>query len=313
MKRITFGLLLLPSLFTAQLQGIDVSKFQGDVNWDMVAKDSVDFAIMKASQGTGIIDKKLEANWKGADKLKMKSAYHFYVTIRGGKEQARYFMKAVGVKKWTEDIPPVVDVERIDGDVPTKEWIAELKKFNAHIEKKWKVKPMIYSGEFFYEKYLAKEFKENPLWIARYRKAGPELKYWGIWQYSDKGNNDGVSVKNQLDLNVMDTVRFNEAIAPRHASTIKGKAKKVLQGFVDYVVVDDYRAYRDGNTYVIEFYNPVLLDRITHGYKTAKKMSKEIYPLLKEKGIEQMKVNMITMQGGIRTEEYPFIALVKDL
>ena len=123
MKSIVIGLLLIPSFIVAQLQGIDVSKFQGDINWDKVAKDSVDFAIMKATQGTGIIDKKLDSNWEGAGKLKMRSTYHFYVTIRGGKEQAKYFMKAVGVNKWTDKIPPMVDVERIDGDVSTKEWI----------------------------------------------------------------------------------------------------------------------------------------------------------------------------------------------
>ncbi len=182
-------------------KGIDVSKFQGDIQWTKVKSSGISFCISKATQGTKITDPKFKANWEGSEILESRSAYHFYVTTRKGKKQAKYFMKSVGEKKWKEKLAPVIDIERIDGDVTTEEWHKQLRICLKFVERKWNVKPIIYSSENFYKTYLAESFKEYPVWIARYRQKGPEMQSWMIWQYTDSGKVNGI--KGNVDLNYM--------------------------------------------------------------------------------------------------------------
>ena len=188
-----------PAYADYAIKGVDVSKWNKEVDWSQVVGQGYTFAIVRATQGKKVRDPLYKTHWKGAQAAGMVcGSYHFFVTTRSGKQQARRFMRRA--KKWEPGtVPPVLDVERMDGG-SSEEMREEISQWMAMVEKRWKVRPIIYSNENFYKEHLQGFFEEYPVWIARFRKAGPETKDWTLWQYTDKGELKGV--EGPIDLNV---------------------------------------------------------------------------------------------------------------
>jgi len=179
------------------IHGIDVSYYQGKINWQKVKsmKDddvSIRFAFIKATEGILQVDPYFQRNWREAPKAGIIcGAYHFFRPKRDGKTQAKFFLQVVNIEKG--DLPPVVDVESLDGVSPLK-MRAELSDFLNYVELRTKVRPIIYTGLKFYEDYLDDNFDDYPLWIAHYYQ--PKLRLdkskWKFWQHSDKAKINGI-------------------------------------------------------------------------------------------------------------------------
>ena len=93
------------------VQGIDVSKYQGDVDWSAVANSGVKFAWIKATEGGDRVDERFQANWQGAKEVGIpRGAYHFVYWCRAPIEEAAWFEQNVPVE--ADALPPVLDVER---------------------------------------------------------------------------------------------------------------------------------------------------------------------------------------------------------
>ncbi|MEO6851025.1 MAG: glycoside hydrolase family 25 protein [Mucilaginibacter sp.] len=181
------------------IHGIDVSYAQGKIDWQKVKtmeEDSVhiSFAFIKATEGILSIDPYFQRNWREAPKAGIIcGAYHYFKPSKSGKLQARLFLQAVKIEKG--DLPPVVDVEELNGVSPEK-LRKELKVFLTFIETKTGVKPMIYSGLSFYQDYLSAYFGGYTIWIASYNQ--PELHtssgtHWLFWQHSDRATINGIN------------------------------------------------------------------------------------------------------------------------
>jgi len=180
------------------IHGIDVSYYQGKIDWAKVKKMKEDevnvgFAFIKATEGILLVDPYFQRNWREAPKAGIVcGAYHFFRPKRDGKTQAKFFLQVVKIEKG--DLPPVVDIETLDGVSPLK-MRAELSDFLNYVEMKTKVRPIIYTGLKFYEDYLVEKFDEYPLWIAHYYQ--PKLRLdknrWKFWQHSDKAKISGIS------------------------------------------------------------------------------------------------------------------------
>ena len=115
------------------------------------------------------------------------------------KKQAQNFIETV--KLDSGDIVPILDIEKLDRQsVPNL--VKKAKIWLTEIENEYKVKPMIYAGQFFYNKYLAFSLKGYPLWIAEFTRGKPVLrdkqKYY-IWQHSELGIIKGI--KGRTDIN----------------------------------------------------------------------------------------------------------------
>lgn len=201
-----------------EIHGIDVSSYQGKIDWKMVRamkedKVKVDFAFIKATQGISGVDPYFQRNWREAPKAGVTcGAYHYFIPRKSGLWQARFFLQTV--KFETGDLPPVVDVEELSGVEPEK-MRTELKDFLDHIEQKTKVRPIIYSGLVFYRDYLKGHFDDYPLWIAHYYqaelKAGAKTK-WFFWQHSDRAKISGIN--HVVDFNVFrgDSLSFQQML-----------------------------------------------------------------------------------------------------
>ena len=185
----------IPKPYT--IHGIDVSYYQGKINWQKVKAMEEDevkirFAFIKATEGVLLVDPYFQRNWREAPKAGLVcGAYHFFRPRKDGKTQAKFFLQVVTIEKG--DLPPVVDIEGLDGVSATK-MRTELSDFLTYVEMQTKVRPIIYTGLKFYEDYLSGNFDDYPLWIAHYYR--PKLRLdksrWNFWQHSDKARINGI-------------------------------------------------------------------------------------------------------------------------
>jgi lysozyme len=202
------------------IHGIDVSYYQGKIDWQMVKsmeEDSVHitFAFIKATEGIVQVDPYFQRNWREGAKVGIIcGAYHYFRPKMNGKWQARFFMQNVKPEKG--DLPMVVDVEELDGASPEK-MRTELSAFLKFVATKSKAKPIIYSGLSFYEDYLKGYYDDYTYWLAHYYK--PQLDVtntakWRFWQHSDKARVNGISAPVDFDVFNGDSLQFQKLLIP---------------------------------------------------------------------------------------------------
>ncbi len=186
----------------AVLQGIDVSRYQHYIDWPTVAeKNNLEFAFVKATEGSDFTDSLFCRNWDMLREMGIRrGAYHFFRSYGCGHDQALHFLQTVELEPG--DLAPVLDLETTDA-MPPEIMLEEARVWLQSVERSLNVRPVIYTNQHFYERYLAGVFDQYPLWIARYSDQAPMLTggaYWHFWQYSNTGCLDGISEK--VDLNV---------------------------------------------------------------------------------------------------------------
>lgn len=185
--------------------GVDVSNYQGLIDWDKLEEQNVAFAFIKATEGSGHIDESARRNLERASKTSIKkSAYHFFSFDSSGKTQAENYISVVGADEI--DMPPVVDIEYYadkKSNKPTKEETEQiLRPLLEKLEEYYGVKPIIYTTLPVYFRYVKENFSDYPLWI-RNVNFEPDLMNWKFWQYCDKGELYGYKGEEKyIDLNV---------------------------------------------------------------------------------------------------------------
>ncbi len=169
-----------------RLTGIDVSHFQGHVDWAAVKNAGCSFAFAKATEGAGITDPFFAANWAGMKAAGlMRGAYHFYRAGEDAQQQAANFLSNVQFE--TGDLPPVLDIELNDG-VVGEALVGGVQTWLDAVEPVAGVTPIIYTNTYFWDAQFNDQFSQYPLWIAHY---GPQPEplpagwtVWTFWQYS---------------------------------------------------------------------------------------------------------------------------------
>ena len=183
------------------VHGIDVSHHQVDIDWDTVALQNIDFAFIKATEGRDFKDNCFTHNWQELKRVNIKrGAYHFFHPNLSAEVQAKNFINTVDMH--FGDLPPVLDFE-VTNNVAKAEVLEQLQIWLNLIEEHYKIRPIIYTNQKLYFKYLLNNFKEYPIWMARYNTIEPTMlsqKEWSFWQYGNKGSVKGI--KGFVDLNV---------------------------------------------------------------------------------------------------------------
>jgi lysozyme len=210
--------------------GIDISKWQGKVDWDKLLTDTlpdkVFYVIVKATQGETRVDPMFLVNYNETKVHGLLvGAYHFYDQTADPVAQANNFIKTAKLDKG--DLMPILDIEKncfincseiSDILLPKVELIKNLKIFIDKIEKHYNTKVIIYTNEAFYNDYLSNDFKDSFFWIAKYSKTPPNCFTVGqiyspanrcfvsckkgCWQYTQSGKVKGVQTN--VDLNFLD-------------------------------------------------------------------------------------------------------------
>ena len=199
MALMAFALGFLPSAQAQQrTRGIDVSKFQGIIDWKKVAKDSsIKFVYIKATEGTSIRDPYYKTNIAKARKAGLLvGSYHLYSSKTTAYQQMANFKSMV--KKSEQDLIPVLDIE---GHHSGRLNMARVDKLLELMESEYGVRPMIYTSEKVYKLHFAgKKYRKYHIFIANYRRT-PRVRYT-LWQFTESGHVSGI--KGKVDISHFD-------------------------------------------------------------------------------------------------------------
>jgi lysozyme len=184
-----------------QLSGIDVSKWQGSVDWKSVQQAGIAFAFARATYGVSEVDSCFNDNWQAMKVAGIiRGAYHFFLAADDPTQQADFFIKTVGSLD-PGDLPPVVDVESASG--PSSNLAAAVQAWLSVVEQGLGRRPIIYTAPSYWNANLTGGFGDYPLWVAEYGVSSPKAvngwDNWTFWQYSSTGKVSGVNGSVDLD------------------------------------------------------------------------------------------------------------------
>jgi lysozyme len=191
------------------IHGIDVSKYQGVIDWQAAAKSGVRFAYIKATEGGDRKDDMFEANWRGARAAGIPTgAYHFYYFCRPVEDQIAWFKTHVPPAR--DALPPVLDMEwnhkspTCKTRPPADKVRADMEMFLAQMQSFYGKRPIIYTTVDFHRDVLDDNaLAHHDFWV-RSVASHPTEKYadrrWTFWQYTATGSVPGV--RGRVDRNV---------------------------------------------------------------------------------------------------------------
>jgi lysozyme len=194
--------LTYPNARDYPIHGIDVSKFQGDIDWNAVANSGVKFAWIKATEGGDRLDQRFQANWAGAKAAGVaRGAYHFVYWCRAPMEEMAFFEQVAPVED--DALPPVLDVEATPTSPTCRRHLteegatADMRVMLEEMERHYGKRPIIYTTVDFYQAILSDgAFMDYPIWV-RSTKYHPAVKYglrpWRFWQYQSDGFVAGIA------------------------------------------------------------------------------------------------------------------------
>ncbi len=234
-----------------KIHGIDISKHQGEIDWDSVKAMHpkgirLKFVFVKATEGSLMTDKRFNENWAALRQRRLaRGAYHFFRTNENAHLQAANFTKKVSLQNG--DLPPVLDVE-VRGTVSKAKFEERVTVWLADVEQFYGIKPIVYTNKDFYNQYLSKICKNHPVWIAHYYENDLSLsRKWLFWQHSDKGTVNGIDERVDFNAfsgdstafakilykkpppgitNTEKTLKKPEKVAPKHTPVKKEKKPK---------------------------------------------------------------------------------------
>lgn len=189
------------------VKGVDVSYYQGTIDWAAAKADGVEYAFVRVSDGLGTEDTKFDQNWAGtrANGI-LRGAYQFFRPNQDAIAQANLLLSRMGTLE-PDDLPPVIDVEAAGG-MGAAQIEAQVRLWIDHVRGALGVEPIIYTGFYFWRDSVgAPDFTSSPLWHAQYTSAEcpnipPPWSDWAFWQFTSTGSVAGIA--GNVDVN-----RFN--------------------------------------------------------------------------------------------------------
>ena len=195
--------------------GIDVSHYQGTINWAAVAASGkVGYAYIKASESVSFVDDYYQYNMAEARKHGINvGSYHFYRAHVDQDAQFRHMVSVIDPAK--QDLVPVVDVESANG-VSVETFASRLRRFLKRVEEYYGRPPILYTYVNFYNKYLSGPFTHYKYMIARYHTDIPKLcdnAAFVMWQYSASSYIRGIRGKVDRSC-LMDSYTLSDILLP---------------------------------------------------------------------------------------------------
>ncbi len=196
-----------PDRNTYPVRGVDVSRYQGEVDWQTLSEEGIAFAFIKATEGSAYVDPNFEANWADASGTGLRiGAYHFFSFESSGLKQAENFRNAV--KRVDGMLPPVIDVEyygafRSVKDIDADQIKKELRDLVDELTSEYGMRPVIYVDQASYETIVKGGFDDCDLWYRSVYSPVPEAADWTFWQYSNRHVLKGYAGQERyVDMNV---------------------------------------------------------------------------------------------------------------
>jgi len=204
-----FGVIHLnnPSSTDYPVRGVDLSTYQGTIDWDVLSAQGISFAFIKATEGSSLVDPEFQENWTAAAQTKLRiGAYHFFSFESSGEKQAELFCNTVDAVPGM--LPPVIDVEfyggfRSEKDIDVEAVKKELRTLVDILCAEYGMKPIIYVSASTYDEIVRDDFSDCDLWYRSVYSRVPSDVKWTFWQYSNRHVLDGYEGRERyIDMNV---------------------------------------------------------------------------------------------------------------
>lgn len=223
-----------PSPSQHPIAGVDLSHYQGTVDWEILSKEDIQFAYIKATEGSSHVDEQFAANWQQAGKTSLKvGAYHFFSFDSPGETQAMNFITSVGIRDGM--LPPAIDVEyyadKRNNPPDSKTVQEQLQAMICQIESYYQTTPVIYATEEVWERYLKGHFDDYPIWIRNVITKPKIQEPWTFWQYTNRARLKGYTGEETfIDLNVFHgsekqweqwLTEYTVSLSPRVSGVVK--------------------------------------------------------------------------------------------
>lgn len=189
------------------VSGVDVSHYDGVVDWAQVKAAGQTFGIAKASEGLTLADDRFAANWPAMKAAGLvRGAYHFFRPLDDGTAQADFFLSRVGAFG-VGDLPPILDWEINDTSISNGLQVQRVQDFVDQIRAATGRTTIIYtSARFLALVGNPTQFAGLPLWDARWGVTCPNIPdawpAWTFWQYSATGSVAGIAADGGVDMNL---------------------------------------------------------------------------------------------------------------
>ncbi|MBD5315732.1 MAG: hypothetical protein HDS08_06200 [Bacteroides sp.] len=178
--------------------GVDISAHNGDIDFDAMSREGVEFVLIKATEGVSHKDANFHTNYLKARRAGMKiGAYHFFRFDCTGYMQALNILHSIRGKHL--DLPVVIDVEEWTNSVtqPTEGVVDGLRRMITCLEEHG-YRVMLYSNKNGYERFIRSRLESYPVWLCSFSPPD-DTHRWVIWQYSHQGRLEGT--RGPIDLN----------------------------------------------------------------------------------------------------------------
>lgn len=204
------------SINSASIKGVDVSRWQKEINWSLVKEADVSFAFVKATQGDFRLDPYFARNWEETKRMGIKrGAYHFFKPEDPVEGQIEIFKRTVTLEPG--DLPPVLDVEVTEPRMTGQELRQNIRIWLEEITQYYGVKPIIYTSQNYYRRWLQGHFPEYHFWIARYSPMQPDIHHtdsWKFWQFTDSGSIPGIEAAVDINFFTGDLALLSQLCMP---------------------------------------------------------------------------------------------------
>ena len=198
-------------------QGIDISRFQGNIDWEAVAGDGIDFAIIRAGgryygrYGSGALyeDELFDQNMQGAIEAGLDVGAYFFscaITVEEALAEADLLLSKLEPYREHVTCPVVCDWEYLGGDQGrtygvASETITDCVAAFCDRVREAGYTPMLYFNKYCgYTKIDLRDLKQYSFWLAEYNDDPSFLYDFQFWQYSDKGRVAGIRGDVDMDL-----------------------------------------------------------------------------------------------------------------
>lgn len=197
-----FYILVLPSFAFSPsgdtiYEGIDVSSWQGEIDFSQVKASGIEVVYIKSSEGFRSVDSYFEQNYANAKNAGLKVGFYHYVTARSVEDavkQANFFVSTISGKN--PDCKLAMDFESF-GSLGREEINQIALTFMQTVKNVSGKDVIIYSDEYNANSTFESNLATYPLWVAQYEVSEPTVREhwsnWAGWQYTDRGEVPGIS------------------------------------------------------------------------------------------------------------------------
>ena len=211
------------------IHGIDVSEFQGRVDWDRVRKAGIQFAMLRAGYGTGSIDDEFRRNAEECNRVGIPFGVYWFsyaYTREMARREADYCIEAI--RRYEVNYPVCIDFEYASVNYAAERGVNVTRTLATEIVEEFcrrveelKYFAMYYSNLDYMRRMFEQKLKDKyALWYAQYSQE-PNVSGMAIWQYSDMGRVDGISGNVDMDIALYDLSRVISRARLNHLDSDK--------------------------------------------------------------------------------------------